>query len=218
MHLLPSPAWVLTLFITTSVGQILINGQIYTNGLSIIDSPALNTPFSVGSTLPIAVDVSGDGQLASAAETPGSNLPTRFDLLEIYLVSSETDLNITVASGPGLLTNEQGTVRHLSWTIPSCVTKGNYNLTFYETSHINGQAYFSITPIPITINNNEGSSCPDSVEINTLQTQPQSSSPVSQSPFLPSTTLVYVSTVTSTTTRNGQPTVTTCKPNHGEIQ
>ncbi|KAG6911853.1 hypothetical protein DXG01_000100 [Tephrocybe rancida] len=192
--------------------QITINGQLFTNGLSIVDSPAPNTPFSTGGTLPIAIEVSGNGKLPSDAQVPGSSASTRYDLLEIFLVSSETLVNITVSSGPGLLTEETGTVRHLNWAVPTCVPSGNYNLTFYESSHINDQAHFAITPITIKITNNDGAQSPCSTGSNGLQNQPQASSPVPLSPFLPGsavTTLVYVSTVTQVTTKLGQPVSTT---------
>ncbi|KAG6832470.1 hypothetical protein H0H92_001516 [Tricholoma furcatifolium] len=203
---------ILTLLSQSVWCQITINGQIFTNGLSIIDSPALDTPFSAGSTLPVAIDVSGDGKLASTAAVPGSGLSTRFDLLEIYLVSSETEQNITVSSGPGLLSGETGTVRHLNWPILTCTPAGNYNLTFYETSHINGEGYFSITPIPVKISNSGDTDSCSASETNKLQSQPQASSAVSQSPFLPASaiiTLEYTSTVTLVTETLGRPTTTT---------
>lgn len=73
--------------------------------------------------------ISGDGKLQSSAAIPGSNLPTRFDGLEIFLVSSQTNVNITVSTGPGLLTQESGsTVKHLNWPIPTCISPGQYNV------------------------------------------------------------------------------------------
>jgi hypothetical protein len=76
------------------------------------------------------VDVSGDGKLASAASVPGSGLSTRYDSLEIYLVSAQTNINLTVSAGPALLTGESGsTVKHVNWLIPTCVPAGNYNVS-----------------------------------------------------------------------------------------
>jgi len=136
--------------------------------------------------MPIAIDISGDGKLPSAASLPGSGLSTNFELLEIYLVSAETKINMTVSAGPGLLTNESGsTVKHLNWPIPTCIPAGNYNLTFYESSFVNGTGIFTITPIPIPVSNtNPSGQC---TNLNTLQAQPQSSSPLVHSPFLDST-------------------------------
>ncbi|KAJ6604454.1 hypothetical protein DFH09DRAFT_1122744 [Mycena vulgaris] len=165
-----------------TAAQTYINGQTFTNGLAIIDSPSPSNPGHAGSTMPIAVDVSGDGKLSPAASLPGSGLSTSYELLEIYLVSAQTSMNITVSAGPGLLTNESGsTVKHLNWPIPTCVPSGDYNLTFYETSHFNGQRVFTITPIPIPISNPSTSG--QCSNLNALQPQPQNSTPLSQSPF-----------------------------------
>ncbi|KAJ7706393.1 hypothetical protein B0H17DRAFT_1037019 [Mycena rosella] len=161
-----------------------INGQTFTNGLAVIDAPSPNNPGHAGSTIPIAVDVSGNGQLQSAASLPGSGLPTSYESMEIYLVSAETNVNTTVSTGPAFLTGEGGsTVKHLNWPIPTCIPQGNYNLTFYETSNFNGQGVFTITSIPIPISNTGApAQCPD---LNPLQPQPQDSSPLPQSPFAP---------------------------------
>ncbi|KAK0481869.1 hypothetical protein IW261DRAFT_1472808 [Armillaria novae-zelandiae] len=107
-------------------------GQYFTGGLSIINSPSPNSPGHAGSTLPISIDVSGDGKF----------------LLEIYLVSSETNINLTVVSGTDFLNQESGSVRHENFMIPTCIKAGNYNNS-----------------------NPSGSACTDG--LNTLQDQPQ---------------------------------------------
>ncbi|KAJ3480935.1 hypothetical protein NLI96_g8011 [Meripilus lineatus] len=170
-----------------AVGQVLVNGQIFTNGLAIIDSPAPNSTLHAGSTTSVAIDISGDGRLAQSASIPGSGQSTRFDSLEVYLVSYETSLNLTVSQGPTLLTQESGsTVKHINWLIDSCVASGNYNLTFYESSHIQDTAYFIITPLPIEIQNtNPTTSCSNGT--NTLVSFPQPSSAPTHSPWLDST-------------------------------
>ncbi|PBK76959.1 hypothetical protein ARMSODRAFT_1079033 [Armillaria solidipes] len=139
-------------------------GQYFTSGLSIINSPSPNSPGHAGSTLPISIDVSEDGKL------PDDSF---FSLLEIYLVSSETNINLTVVSGTDFLSQESGSVRHENFMIPTCIEAGNYNLTFYETSQIEGKPFFIITPIPLPIENSSpsGSACTDG--LNTLQGQPQ---------------------------------------------
>ncbi|KAJ6604452.1 hypothetical protein DFH09DRAFT_310100 [Mycena vulgaris] len=115
--------------------QAYINGQTFTNGLAIIDSPSPSNPGHAGSD---PVDVSGNGKLPPAASLPGSGLSTCYESLEIYLVSAQTNINMTVAAGPALLSGDSGsTVRHLNWPIPPCIPAGDYNLTFYETSHFN---------------------------------------------------------------------------------
>jgi len=126
--------------------------------------------------------VSGNGQLSSATNAA-------IDLLEIYLVSSQTNINLTVSSGPTLLNNETGSVRHFNWQIPVCVPAGNYNLTFYETFEFNNERHFTITPISIPVQNpNPSGTCVDGV--NALQNQPQPDTHLAQSPFSQGSTLL----------------------------
>ncbi|KAJ7284732.1 hypothetical protein C8J57DRAFT_1289464 [Mycena rebaudengoi] len=170
--------------------QTLVNGQTFTNGLAIIDAPAPQNPGHAGSTIPIAIDVSGNGKLPSAASLPGSGLSTSYTLLEIYLVSAQANINMTVSAGPGLLQSESGsTVKHLDWPIPACLPAADYNLTFYETSVVDSQPVFTITAVPIPISNPRPSSveCTNTTTtiLNPLQPQPQASNPlVAGSPFL----------------------------------
>ncbi|KAF8213485.1 hypothetical protein K438DRAFT_1804063 [Mycena galopus ATCC 62051] len=173
--------------VSTSVSAQYINGQMYTNGLAIIDAPAPQNPGHAGSSLPIAIDVSGDGKLPASASSNSSD-STHFESLNIFLVSAQTNINMTVSEGPTLLLNESGsTVKHLNWIIPTCLEAGNYNLTFYETSIFNNQGFFTITPVPIPISNTSPSG--QCTNLNTLQAQPQSSNPLTQSPFAPNSTL-----------------------------
>ncbi|TFK76960.1 hypothetical protein BDN72DRAFT_830136 [Pluteus cervinus] len=190
-----------------------VNGQEFTNGLSIINSPSSGTPFTSGGTLPISIDVSGDGALPQAAVAPGSGLETHYEGLNIFLVSAQTNINVTVSSGTQLLTGESGTVRHLNFQIPTCIPAGPYNLTFYEQAQINGTPSFAITPIPITIQNNHPSGDCSSIS-NTLQPQPQPCSPYGQSPFLPGGSVVVgiTETFTIATVLLSMVTVTTTLP------
>ncbi|KAF9452629.1 hypothetical protein P691DRAFT_772085 [Macrolepiota fuliginosa MF-IS2] len=176
--------------LATCAAQTLINGQTYTNGLAIINAPFPGSEQHVGSTIAISIELSGNGKLPFAAFTPGSGLASSYELLEIYLASSATGLNLTISSGTGLLTGEVGTVRHHDTVLPSCIPTGQYNLTFYETSVINSIPCFTITPIPISISNNAGSSSTCSEGTNQLQTQPQPSSDYGQSPFNPNLQVV----------------------------
>ncbi|KAF7367216.1 hypothetical protein MSAN_00783400 [Mycena sanguinolenta] len=156
------------MFAAGAAAQAYINGQLFTNGLAIIDAPAPQNPGHVGSPIAIAIDVSGDGKLPASASSNSSD-STHFE-------------------GPSLLLNESGsTVKHLNWNIPTCIPAGNYNLTFYETSIFNNQGVFTITPIPIPVSN--GSPSGQFTGLNTLQAQPQSSNPLTQSPFAPNSTL-----------------------------
>ncbi|KAI0781002.1 hypothetical protein BD413DRAFT_17643 [Trametes elegans] len=169
--------------------QILVNGQIFTSGLAIVDAPAPNSPMHAGSVTQVAIDISGDGKLDQSASVPGSDKSTRYDSLEVYLVSYQTKLNLTVSSGPDLLTREQGsTVKHWDYNVSTCIPAGSYNLTFYEASHINGEAYFAITPLPVTVmNEHPTDACTNGT--NALQAFPQPSSPPPQSPWLDGTAI-----------------------------
>lgn len=170
----------------------------------------------------IDVQLSGDGIIPQSAFIPGSGLPTRYDFLELYLVSSQSKVNITVSTGTGLLSQEPGsTVKHLSWPMPDCLTPGIYNvksktctplchsfqtsshaqLTVYEGAHINNnvcaflsanavyipyalvKAFFSITPISISIANAQVSKNASQCLSNPLQQQPQPESAPAINPY-----------------------------------
>ena len=75
------------------------------------------------------IQISGDGHLDQKASVPGSGEATRFDSLEVYLVSYPGQLNLTVSAGPDLLTREQGsTVKHFDYNVSTCVPAGTYNV------------------------------------------------------------------------------------------
>jgi len=181
-----------TLFVSCLLGvvhaQTLLNGQLFTNGLSIIDAPAPHSTYTAGGVMAIAIDVSGDGKLPMADVTPGNNAATGYDNLNLFLVSAQTKLNISVTNGTNILTQESGsTVKHVNWNVPDCITPGAYNLTVYEGSHIDNQNYYTITPIGLQINNpSQSGQCSDGV--NTLESQPQTSSPSSNSPWIQNST------------------------------
>lgn len=183
--LVPAPTLLFALYPTVVLAQTLLNGQIYTNGLSIINSPALNSEHNAGGNIPISIEVSGNGKLPFEALRPESGLDTAFEELNIFLVSSQTNTNLTVSSGPRLLTDEDGSVRHLSYEIPDCIPAGQYNMTFYERSTLEDNPLYVITPIPIRIRNPSpsGERCTEGV--NELQAQPQEDARAPRSPFLP---------------------------------
>ncbi|EJD04178.1 uncharacterized protein FOMMEDRAFT_146200 [Fomitiporia mediterranea MF3/22] len=163
------------------------NGQYFTKGLAISDAPAPGSSQHAGSDLVIAVDLSGDGKIDQSLFIPGSGAPTRYDSLEIYLVSAQARSNFTVSNGTGFLAQEPGsTVKHLNWPLPPCMSAGVYNLTYYEASHINNQPFFSITSINVTVDNNHKSA--DSTQCdslsNPLQDQPQPDSAPAINPYL----------------------------------
>ncbi|KAF5375070.1 hypothetical protein D9758_000139 [Tetrapyrgos nigripes] len=176
-------------FVLAFVLESVSAGQFFTSGISIIDAPSVGNPGHAGSNIPIAIEISGNGQLpASEATNPDSSSSIHYTSLEIYLVSASTNSNFTVSSGPGLLSQEPGsTVKHLDWQIPSCIPPGDYNLTFYEGAMINGESHFIITPVSIPVDNpnsDSSSNCdPSTVPTNPLQAQPQPDFPPPQALF-----------------------------------
>lgn len=163
----------------------LVNGQYFTRGLAISNAPAPNSEFTVGGTISVSVDVSGNGQLPQASWGPNSTLPSGFISLSIYLVSG--DQNVTVVDGTtgAFLAGEPGsTVKHLNYAVPSCLPAGNYDYTYYEVSRMNGTTFFGITPIPITVKNPGGSSgaCDANIS-NPVRQRPQNDSAPAQNPF-----------------------------------
>jgi hypothetical protein len=74
--------------------------------------------------------VSADGKLPTSAQLPGSGQPTSYESLQLYLFSTQTNLNVTVSSGTGLLAQEPGsTVKHINFPVSNCVPAGNYNVS-----------------------------------------------------------------------------------------
>ncbi|OAX44759.1 hypothetical protein K503DRAFT_861051 [Rhizopogon vinicolor AM-OR11-026] len=179
--------------------QVSVNGQLFTDALAIVDSPAPGSNYQAGSTIAIAIDVSGNGKLSQSAQVPGSSLSTRFEGLQIFLISDSIEFNMTISDGNTLLYQESGsTVKHVTWTIPSCTPSGNYNITLYESSVINSEAFYTITPILIDIANSSPGQCSD---LNTFQAAPQPSSPSLQSPWL--TSQCSTCSTGATTTKSG---------------
>ncbi|KAF8761633.1 hypothetical protein RHS01_00918 [Rhizoctonia solani] len=161
--------WIITAYIFWNnlalVSTQLVNGQFYTPGLAISNAPAPGSQYSAGGAIGVSVDVSGNGRLPISASFPGSTLPTAFISLNIFLISSQTNTNVTVTSGTQFLEGEPGsTVKHLNFAIPSCLKTGDYNYTYYEVSRPAGRQSVRWVPEP--------------------EVQPQASSPPPEQPFL----------------------------------
>jgi hypothetical protein len=107
-----------------------INGQFFSPGLGIIDSPAANTPFHAGSTLPIAIDISGDGALPWPYPNDPQDQATIILNMTVFMISEDKKVNITVQD-EGVITQEPGsTVKHLNWMIPNCTPgSGDYQVS-----------------------------------------------------------------------------------------
>ncbi|KAI1797762.1 hypothetical protein LXA43DRAFT_968988 [Ganoderma leucocontextum] len=149
--------------------QGIIIAQAPDDGLSVIDSPAVNSVLHTGSNIAIAIDI-------SAANSGTFSYRT----LEVYLVSATTGTNITVSNGTQLLTQEPAsTVKHIDWPVATCLQTGVYNLTVYESSTLtsNGVGYFAIMPVLVEVQNNGVRDNVCTSAVNALQAQPQASSP-----------------------------------------
>jgi len=132
--------------------------------------------------------VTGNGLIPLPGSSP--SLPTTILSLDLFLVSSDTGANLTVACSPTLLTQEPSShIKHVDFLLPSCLPGGVYNLTYYETFRLNSQSFFAITPIPLIIDNpplNNLSSRPCTrLGMNPLQLQPQPSNPSPVWPWSP---------------------------------
>ncbi|KAG0650627.1 hypothetical protein D0Z07_2218 [Hyphodiscus hymeniophilus] len=124
--------------------QQIVNGQIYTPGIAIVDAPQPNTPLGggesslVGSSpslltvtdfLQVALDVTSDGQLQLPPYP--SNSPTEIYNITIFLSSYTTGKNFTISNGTATAGNaslgeimEQepsSTVKHVNWVWPDCL-------------------------------------------------------------------------------------------------
>lgn len=77
------------------------------------------------------MQVSGNGKLPLSASVPGNSGDNGYDGLDLYLVSSQTNTNLTVSFNSSILKRESGSaVKHLNWPIPSCIAAGQYNVCY----------------------------------------------------------------------------------------
>lgn len=169
------------MFLASGVSGQYFQGQFYTNGLSIISAPQPGSTEHAGSTLSIAISLSGQGNLTALDPGASSSFGAGYDHLALFLVSASQNLNLSVSDG--LLGQESGSnVKHVNYQVPSCLPSGSYNLTLYEQSRFSDEAIFAITQLPLNIENNQPSgACSGSEQ---LYAQPQPTSPLSASPWL----------------------------------
>lgn len=84
----------------------------------------LDTP-PAGQSTQLSIDTSADGLLPP----PDPSLATTFLSLNIFLVSAQNGINVSVSNG-GLLDQEKGsTVKHLNYEVPACLPPGAYNVS-----------------------------------------------------------------------------------------
>ncbi|KAF3923885.1 hypothetical protein ABW21_db0209725 [Orbilia brochopaga] len=150
------------------------NGQIFTPGLAIVDAPQPFTPLG-GATLQVALDVSGNGRLPtwtyqalSDGTIPGSGNGegTFYHNLTIFLSSYANGHNFTISNnsvpsipnsyvGPVLALEPGSTVKHVTWTWPSCLRRGlgEYNISIHQSFTYNSTAYYTVFDLPILLAN-----------------------------------------------------------------
>ncbi|KAK5033444.1 hypothetical protein LTS07_003747 [Exophiala sideris] len=87
---------ILAWYLHSVEGITIVNGQIYTPGLAIIDAPQPGTPEG-GDYLQVAIDVSGDGRLGLPPYPQDVN--TGILNMTIFLFSYATVLNLTISNG-----------------------------------------------------------------------------------------------------------------------
>jgi len=168
------PRWTSLLLLLGFVGRLnaqeIVNGQIYTPGIAIIDAPQPNTPEG-GDFLQVALDISSDGQLSLPPYT--ENAPSKINNITIFLASYVTGKNFTITNGTAsannaslgdILFQEPGsTVKHVNWIWPDCLVgnggvgagsaRGPYNISIHQNFRLNGTDLYTIFDLPIEVTN-----------------------------------------------------------------
>ncbi|KAL4913863.1 hypothetical protein BDW62DRAFT_213881 [Aspergillus aurantiobrunneus] len=152
----------------------IVNGQIYTPGLAIVNAPQPYTPLG-GDNLHVSIDVSGNGRLSLSSD----DAPTRFHEIQLFLTSAEKEKNLTISNGtsadpasgeagyvgPVLDLEPSSTVKHINWIWPGCFVgegggdggsdsaRGNYNISMHQSFRWNGTDYYTVFDLPISVSN-----------------------------------------------------------------
>jgi len=155
----------------TIFSQQIVNGQIYTPGIAIVDAPQPNTPLG-GDILQVALDVTSDGQLQLPPYP--SNSPSEIYNITIFLSSYTTGKNFTISNGTAtagnaslgeIMQQESGsTVKHVNWVWPDCLvgngaptgtnsSRGAYNISIRQNFKLNGTDKYTIFDLPIEVTN-----------------------------------------------------------------
>ncbi|CAN8099600.1 unnamed protein product [Discula destructiva] len=144
------------------------NGQIYTPGFAIVDSPQPGTPLG-GSQIEVAIDVTANGILPLSAATDS---PSRINNITMFMYSYGTGRNFTISNGtvangtygPIMQQEPSSTVKHVRWTWPSCLEgngqptgadsdRGVYNISIRQNFRLNDTDHYTIFDLPISVTN-----------------------------------------------------------------
>ncbi|KAJ5576220.1 hypothetical protein N7535_003146 [Penicillium sp. DV-2018c] len=147
----------------------IVNGQVYTPGLTIIDAPQPNAPLG-GDHLQVAIDVSGNGQLPWPT-SPDHNSSTQFYNITLFLTSHAVSHNFTISNGtnpasntsyvgPVLGLEPSSTVKQVNWIWPDCFAgdgsdsaRGAYNISMHQSFRWNGFDYYTVFDLPVSVTN-----------------------------------------------------------------
>jgi len=151
--------------------QEIINGQIFTPGIAVVDAPQPNTPLG-GDTLHVALDVTSNGQL-ELPPYPSDPVSAIYNIT-VFLSSYTTGKNFTVSNGTAsagnaslgeIMAQEPGsTVKHVNWVWPDCLVgdgapnnndsaRGAYNISIRQNFRLNGTDSYTIFDLPIKVTN-----------------------------------------------------------------
>lgn len=159
------------------------NGQIYTPGFVVVDSPQPGTPLG-GSQIEVAIDVTANGILPLDAAIES---PSRINNITIFMYSYDTGRNFTISNGtttsstygPIMQQETSSTVKHVKWTWPSCLAgdgqpttedsaRGIYNISIRQNYRMNNTDYYTTFDLPISVTNSidNATSRPDCESLN----------------------------------------------------
>lgn len=153
---------VLVWIATCLTAQQIVNGQIITPGIAIVDAPQPNTPLGGGElgsfchtvhlltvpdSLQVALDVSSNGQL-QLPPYPTDSASEIYNIT-IFLSSYVTGKNLTISNGTATANNASlgeimaqepsSTVKHVNWIWPACLvgdgTTTNSDRGAYNVCH-----------------------------------------------------------------------------------
>jgi len=165
---------ILASFATYLNAQQIINGQIWTPGIAIVDAPQPNTPLG-GDFLQVALDVTSNGQL-NLPPYPAHPVSAIYNIT-IFLSSYTTGYNFTISNGTASTVNgvnvtvgeimdqEPGsTVKHVNWIWPDCLVgngvpqdnssaRGLYNISIRQNFRLNNTNLYTIFDLPIQVTN-----------------------------------------------------------------